>query len=609
MKKFVLVSVVLIVGALIVYMLNRPDKPEPRIVVADPATTRNITTGDVVGFTDYYGSHAWLGIPFARPPVGDLRWKAPVAAKPWQGIREALTVGSACTQIGNVLSGAEPEAYGLPDGSEDCLYLNIWSPATPSETPAGEDRLPVMFWIHGGGNSIGHAGSASYNGARLATKHKVVLVSANYRLGPFGWFTHPALRENASAADNSGNYGTLDNIQALHWLQDNISQFGGDPGNVTIFGESAGARDVLTMMASPLAAGLYHRAIVQSGGYAVSDLASAENYSDDAAPGHESSSREVINRLLVKDGIAADRDAAKIHQDQMSHAEIAAYLRGKSAVEILGGYEESTGSMLSMPQIFGDGHVLPEGKTNSSLFLDTANYNVTPVILGTNRDEAKLFMMLAADSINRIFGIPWSFKDEAAYERDNRYATDAWKIRGVDDIASNLRKAQGDSVFAYRFDWDEERSIFGFDMGKALGAAHGFEIGFVFGNFRSAFGLNLYAEDGIPARDKLSDSMMSYWTEFAYNGSPGMGRDGAEVEWKPWQNGDENTDRLIIFDTDRDQGIRMAPDWLSIAKLKVTFLADTSYATREDYCKAYKQIFRGDAFDQEEYDNLGSEGC
>ena len=103
--------------------------------------------------------------------------------------------------------------------------------------------------------------------------------------------------------------------------------------------------------------------------------------------------------------------------------------------------------------------------------------------------------------------------------------------------------------------------------------------------------------------------MMSYWTEFAYNGSPGMGRDGAEVEWKPWQNGDENTDRLIIFDTDRDQGIRMAPDWLSIAKLKVTFLADTSYATREDYCKAYKQIFRGDAFDQEEYDNLGSEGC
>lgn len=609
MKNIVLVSVGLIVGIVIVYMLNRPEAPEPRIVVKDPATTRNTTTGAVVGFTDYYGSHAWLGIPFTKPPVGELRWKAPVAATPWEGIREALKIGSACTQIGNVLSGAKPDAYGAPDGSEDCLYLNIWAPAFSNKVPTGNDRLPVMFWIHGGGNSIGHAGSDSYSGAHLATKHNVVLVSANYRLGPFGWFTHPALRENASAADNSGNYGTLDTIQALYWVQENISQFGGDPDNVTIFGESAGARDVLTMMASPLAAGLYHRAVVQSGGYGVSDLANAENYSDDAAPGHESSSREVINRLLIKDGIAADRDAAKIHQDQMSHAEIAAYLRGKSAIEILGGYAESTGSMLSMPQIFGDGHVLPAGETNSSLFLDTANYNVTPVILGTNRDESKLFMMLGGNYVNSIFGIPWSFKDEAAYERDNRYSTDAWKVRGVDDLAANLREAQGGSVFAYRFDWDEERSVFGFDMGKALGAAHGFEIGFVFGNFGNTFGLSLYDDEGIPFRDRLSDSMMSYWAEFAYSGNPGKGRDGSEVEWKPWENGDESTDRLIIFDTDRDQGIRMSSDRLSIDKIKARFLADTSYGVQEDYCKAYKQFFRGDAFDQDEYSKLGSEGC
>jgi para-nitrobenzyl esterase len=563
----------------------------------------------VVGFIDRYGANAWLGIPFTQPPVGDLRWMAPVAATPWEGTREALAIGSACTQIGNVLSGAEPDAYGTPDGAEDCLYLNVWTPAFTDDIPTGSDRLPVMFWIHGGGNSIGHAGSDSYNGAHLATRHNVVLVSANYRLGPFGWSTHPALRENAAAEDNSGNYGTLDTILALQWVRDNISQFGGDPGNVLIFGESAGARDVLTLMASPLAAGLYHRAVVQSGGYGVSDFAVAENYSDDDVPGHESSSREVINRLLIKDGIAADRDGAKAHQNQMSNAEIAAYLRDKSAVEILGGYEESTGSMLSMPQIFGDGHVLPEGETNSSLFLDTANYNVTPIILGTNRDEAKLFMMMSGTAVNSIFGIPWSFKDEAGYERDNRYSTDAWKVRGVDELAANLREAQGDSVFAYRFDWDEERSVLGFDMGKALGAAHGFEIGFVFGNFQSTFGLSLYDDDSIPYRDELSDSMMSYWAEFAYSGNPGKGRDAAEVEWKPWQNGDAGTERLMIFDTIRDQGIRMASDRLSIDKIKARFLADTSYASQEEYCTAYQRFFRGDAFDQDEYSNLGAEGC
>jgi para-nitrobenzyl esterase len=262
-----------------------------------------------------------------------------------------------------------------------------------------------------------------------------------------------------------------------------------------------------------------------------------------------------------------------------------------------------------MPQIFGDGHVLPEGETNASLFLDTANYNVTPIILGTNRDEAKLFMMMGGDAVNSIFGIPWSLKDETAYERDNRYSTDAWKVRGVDDLAANLRQAQGESVFAYRFDWDEERSIFGFDMGKALGAAHGFEIGFVFGNFQSTFGLSLYDDDSIPSRDKLSSSMMSYWAEFAYSGKPGKGRDKTEVEWTPWQNGDDSSDRLIVLDTDRDQGIRMVSERLSIDKIKARFLADRSYANQEDYCKAYKQFFRGDVFDQDEYSNLWSEGC
>ena len=153
---------------------------------------------------------------------------------------EALAPGSMCPQFETVLTGADPGS-GQVIGAEDCLYLNIWSP------PNARD-LPVMFWIHGGGNTIGEGGS--FSGARLATAHNLVVVTINYRLGVFGWFNHPAL-QTGDPADDSGNYGTLDMIRALEWTRDNIAPFGGDPGNVTLFGESAGARDTLAMMASP----------------------------------------------------------------------------------------------------------------------------------------------------------------------------------------------------------------------------------------------------------------------------------------------------------------------------------------------------------------------
>ncbi|MCB1694514.1 MAG: carboxylesterase family protein, partial [Pseudomonadales bacterium] len=203
------------------------------------------TTGDVVGFVDRFGARAWLGLPYAQPPVGDLRWRAPQPPRREAGLREALLAGNACPQKPSLLT---TDTEAAVTGSEDCLTLNIWSP--PNAV-----NLPVMFWIHGGGNTIGHG--AGYNGAYLATERKVVVVTINYRLGLFGWFRHPALARG-DALDDSGNYGTLDMIAALNWVRDNIGQFGGDAGNVTVFGESAGAKDTLSMMASPLAKGLFH---------------------------------------------------------------------------------------------------------------------------------------------------------------------------------------------------------------------------------------------------------------------------------------------------------------------------------------------------------------
>ena len=325
MKKLLIALLVLIVGTgLWVYWYISRFSEETPPPVAAPATVRTIESGKIIGYVDRE-SHAWVGIPFAAPPVDALRWKAPRAVEPWTETLQALEFGSQCPQSGL--------GVGPPAGSEDCLYLNVWAPVNT------DDKRPVMYFIHGGGNHIGEAATPIYHGARYAREHDVVVVTINYRLGPFGWLAHPGLREPGESpqtlADNSGNYGTLDIIHGLQWVQRNITDFGGDPHNVTIFGESAGGFDVLTMMVSPLAAGLYHKAISQSGGMTLVPMSEAENYADDTNPGHGLSSRELVNKLLVADVRAGDRDTAKALQLTMSDAEVGEYLRSKSAEDIM----------------------------------------------------------------------------------------------------------------------------------------------------------------------------------------------------------------------------------------------------------------------------------
>ena len=217
-------------------------------VCAEPV---KIESGLIQGTVEY-GLFVYRGIPYAAPPIGDLRWQAPQPAPKWEGVREAIEFGRACIQ-------SNPAIANLPAPSEDCLYLNVWTPAR-----SAEDRLPVMVWIHGGGFVAGATAEQLYHGEHLAKKG-VVVVSIGYRLGAFGFLAHPAL-----SAENerhvSGNYGLLDMIAALKWVQRNISAFGGNPNRVTIFGESAGGIAVSMLCASPLARGLFHGAISQSGG-------------------------------------------------------------------------------------------------------------------------------------------------------------------------------------------------------------------------------------------------------------------------------------------------------------------------------------------------------
>lgn len=582
----------LAVVALAAFILWPEPAPEPSVLFErDESTLRALPQGDIVGGIENDQILSWRGIPFAEPPVGDLRWRAPQPVMPSEGTFEATTISDVCPQFAGTLSstgnGYQP---GEVAGSEDCLYLNIWS-------PKNAQNLPVMFWIHGGGNTAGSGGA--YRGTKLAQSQNVVVISINYRLGFLGWFSHPALK-NGDPLDDSGNYGLLDIIAALKWTQENVEQFGGNPNNVTIFGESAGAFNVLAMMASPLATDLFHRAVSQSGGLNPQTMTEAEKFEKDG--GHPGSSAEITNQLLILDGQASDPSTASEQQTSMGPTELSDYLQAKNTQELFSVFSRDGTNSVRVPDLLLDGHVLPKLSTKD-MFSNADNHNMVPIILGTNRDEGALWMVRNPEYIENKFGFWPTIKDESAYRRYVHYGAKAWKLRGVDNLARYMTSAGNDSVFAYRFDWDEEPSQYGFDLGFALGAAHGLEIPFVFGDFTLPM-LPSYLFPGDKQQLDLANSMMSYWSEFAYHGNPGKGRSGNETSWQRW--GDEGQYSLLL-DTSADQGIRMNDEAVTLASLKQELKDDTGFEDPIAHCRTYVRNFRNETFNQSEYEALNSE--
>jgi para-nitrobenzyl esterase len=564
----------------------RAPEAEPR--VADPATRRATAQGTVVGSQGSAGTHAWHGIPFARPPVGALRWRAPRPPEPWTGVREALADADPCAQPAPVLGGdTNPDGSS---GSEDCLYLNVFAPAfAPGAVPKGAARLPVMVWIHGGGNSIGDA--SLYDGGFLAAAHGVVVVAVQYRLGPLGWLRHASLRADPdlSAEDRSGNYGTLDLVRALRWVERNVAAFGGDPERVTVFGESAGGRNTFTMLQSPLASGLFQRAIVQSGGLGSPTLAEAENLATDAEPGHENSSGELLLRLLETHRGAEGREAARSLASSLGDAGVASFLRERSPGEIFAAYTGSQGmGMLRFPHIFPDGTVMPSDAPERHFA--AGRYNRVPVITGTNRDESKLFMAFDREYVRLWFRILPSLRDGARYQRDAEYQSLAWKLNGTDGPARWMRAVQGPSVYAYRFDWDESDRFLWVDWSEVLGAAHAFEIPFVFGDFEIPLLRSLYRDDDLASRRALSRAMMSYWAEFAASGAPGRGRGGDLPAWTAWDESAPDSGRFLIFDSEAGGGIRMSPEAVTPASLVTRMLGDERFASEAERCELLERL-------------------
>ncbi|MBS1149969.1 MAG: Carboxylesterase superfamily protein [Myxococcaceae bacterium] len=555
-------------------------------------TRRATTAGEVIGGPGRYGSHAWLGIPFAAAPVGPLRWRAPQPPAAWKEPLKATKFQRACVQPSTLFVVNEEPVDGVI-GSEDCLYLNVWAPVLDrARLPQGDERLPVMVWIHGGGNSLGTA--ASYDLGHLATGQRVLGVSVHYRLGPLGWFRHAALRGGIDPLEDSGNYGTLDLIQALEWVRDNAAAFGGNPDNVTIFGESAGGQNVYSLLLSPRAKGLFHRAIAQSPVLSRASLAGAENFLDDpAAPGHQNSSNEALARMLTRDGRAPDRAAAKQQVRAMPPEKIAEYLRGKSAAEVIQTYLAGNGGrsvrMLDMPLVLPDGAVQPKDRWIEA-FARPDGWNQVPVLAGTNRDEAKLFLFLDPRFTWKLFGVLPRMRDAQKYESSNEAMSRIWKSLAIDEVAEAMAKSGATGLYAYRFDWGRLATKLGTDLSKLLGAAHGMEIPFAHGHFEGQ--LSAYvAEEDHAEREALSNAMMGYWGQFARTGKPGTG--GPDSKWPQWLPYDvaAGAPKFMTLDA-TPAGLRMGNTVERVATVIAETIADPRVPDRAEKCEGLKGLVK-----------------
>ena len=507
--------------------------------------------GKVEGYRNSDETVAWTGIPYAKPPVGDLRWKAPRNPDRWRGVLDATQECEPCTQL---YTTEQWVRQGFAVGSEDCLYLNIYRPSHRKR------HLPVYVYIHGGSNNFGTAND--YDGSNIAAKGDMVVVVVQYRLGPLGWFTHPALREGRSPLDDSGNFGTLDNIKALQWIRKNIKAFGGNPRNVTITGESAGAHNVMNLVISPLAKGLFHRAMSESGGMTTDTVAEGEIQAED----HIDALLDSSITDLDGDGDVTEDDVEIYMAENLPDDEaIEGWLRNIPAGELFEAYFASFGTLPTY-DAYQDGVVVPGSVVST---IRSGHYNKVPIILGANQYETKAFMPLYGGA----FGLPWgdliwvlegvipsvddvllTDLDQELYEVTGYYGSRNWRGKFVDERARALKEKQN-RVYAYQFNWGGPGSgPTPFDF--IYGAGHAMEIAFFFGGEESLWGYGYNPDNDTAGRMALSDAMMKYLANFAKRGNPN-GR-GLPV-WQKWSNR-EGGPKVILFDSDFDEALLYMSD-------------------------------------------------
>jgi para-nitrobenzyl esterase len=469
-----------------------------------PLTTTVEVTGGTIEGVEQEGIFTYKGIPFAAPPVGELRWKAPEPVQAWPDVKKVGAFGPACMQAANSMGNTAPV-------SEDCLYLNVWTPAKNQG-----DKIPVLFWIYGGGFSGGSTSTPMYDGTGFAKKG-VVFVSVAYRVGPFGFLSHPEL--SRESGKGSGAYGLEDMISGLEWVQENIARFGGDPSNVTIFGHSAGGAAVSLLAASPVTKGLFNRVICMSGGTFGPLLTSNQTGAGMRIPAldvAETNGEEFLKKLGADDIMAA---------------------RSLSAEEIQKGLTGGMGGMRFQPA--ADGYIVPSDLY--SLY-QAGRFNDTPILLGNTSEEGasmggnrnvtpegfekQIRSQYGSHADVILSAYPHSTDAEATKaSRELRQSTSAWNTWTWARLQSG--KGQG-KAFEYIFDYHPGRTD--------VGSGHGSDVPYAFQT------LDAGRQAPAPEDLKLSDMISSYWVNFAQTGDP----NGSGLpEWPAFTESDQ---KVMMFD-------------------------------------------------------------
>jgi para-nitrobenzyl esterase len=504
-------------------------------------TTVPTRYGQVAGADAGNDSWVWAGVPYAQPPIGALRWKAPQDPHPWHGVRHStINFSPAVQPLLSAVWTPEPPGVGTLIGSEDCLYLNIFRPKD------ADTNLPVFVWIHGGSNYFG--GANVYNAAYLASQANMIVVVIQYRLGPFGFLYFPALNPHGTAEDKSGNYGTLDTIKAVKWVRDNIRSFGGNPHNIAVGGQSAGGFNTLNLLTSPLSNGLFQRAFIMSAGGGDVPTSTTLAYT-------------ITDKLLGQPGAHTG----------MTDAQIAAYLRSKSAYDIEQALMVNGSIPLGTIAPVIDGTVITDTFTNN---ISAGNYSKIPILLGNTKYEEKPFLPLfvpqwsgvftsflpapSQTTFNQIFATLPSY----IYEACGYYPSLDWKAVMVDQLATSMKNYQ-DDVYCYRLMWGGvsdpgDGSDLQKDLAFLYGTGHGSDIPFIIGWDTDVNGLGLFNSTNQGGRVALQQAMMSYLAQFAATGNPNGS--ATTVTWDPWSNVPGES-KYISFDaTNTDASISMQTD-------------------------------------------------
>ncbi len=554
-------------------------------------TLRHTRFGPVRGTDDRatHGTWSWKGLPFARPPVGPLRWRAPADPLPWTEVRAATTFAAASKQTGRLYGPGAHNRYdatigstlGQPLGDEDSLYLNIWQPAAPAPAPR-----PVIVWVHGGSNVCGTTADPVYDGAALARAADVVVVSVAYRLGIFGFLDLQALK-TGDPLDDSGNFALLDIVQALDFVQADIAAFGGDSQCVTLMGQSAGAVNVYALLGSPMLCSrpraLFHRVVALSGGISTAATLPASALAVVPPRATQAERAEALQHaVLVTDGTAEDEAASRRLAAMRSPQALAALLRATPADTLLDAVRTQLAPRgLAAANVVADGWVVAADPIAA---IRAGRCLQVPVLAGTTRDEGKLFPQLLAMRPDlggtsgrliddaQVFAIAHDHDPEgpptttveawipAAYLPVDTPATGfnarcerlnaCWFLALRDDVLNALAHGSA-GVWCYQFDWRQLPAPFN----TVYGAAHAFDLPFLFGNFGPSLYANIsFNRTNAAGRQALSQAMVARLAAFAHHGDPNLGTSGsAWPHWPQWP-------QRLVFDASLERAlIRAAP--------------------------------------------------